>query len=208
MYYIFDMDGTLIDSMPSYGGAVIKTFDDNGIKYPEDIIKIVTPLGFKGTAEYAVKMLGSKVNEEELICQFTENMLYAYENTIEAKQGVISTVKRLKSEGHSINVLTASPHATLDPCLKRLGLYELFDNVWSCDDFGTTKSDTKIYRMAAQRLGTVVSECVFLDDNINAVVTAKEAGMQVVGVYDKSADEFVDEMKKVCGRYIYTFDEI
>ncbi len=208
MYYIFDMDGTLIDSMPTYAGTVIKVFDENNIKYPDNIIKIVTPLGFKGTAEYAVNTLGSKISAEELVKQFTENMLYAYENTIEPKQGVIETVKRLKSEGHSINVLTASPHATLDPCLKRLGLYELFDNVWSCDDFGTTKSDVGIYRMAAERLGTTVSECIFLDDNTNAVMTAKQAGMRVIGVYDKSSEEYVEELKSISEKYIYSFNEL
>ncbi len=62
----------------------------------------------------------------------------------------------LKAQGYSLNVLTASPHRMLDACLKRNGIYNLFDNVWSCDDFSTTKSDVQIYHMAAERLHTTV----------------------------------------------------
>ena len=105
-------------------------------------------------------------------------------------------------------MLTASPHETLDPCLKRLGIFDIFDNVWSCNDFATTKADPEIYRMAAGRMGKNVSEVIFLDDNFNADKTAKEAGMQVIGVYDDSSAEYVDEMKAVCDFYIYDFKEL
>ena len=108
----------------------------------------------------------------------------------------------------SLNVLTASPHITLDPCLKRIGIYDLFDNVWSCDDFSTTKADPEIYKMAAERMGEGVEDILFLDDNYNADKTAKSAGMQVCGVYDDSSKEYVDEIKSVADYYIYDFSEL
>ena len=96
----------------------------------------------------------------------------------------------------------------LDPCLQRLGMYELFDNVWSCDDFNTSKADPEIYHMAAEKLGVDVSKIIFLDDNYNADKTAKQAGAVVYGVYDDSSKEYVDEMKTVTDRYIYDFSEL
>jgi FMN phosphatase YigB (HAD superfamily) len=96
----------------------------------------------------------------------------------------------------------------LDPCLKRLGIYDIFDNVWSCDDFKTTKANPEIYRMAAEKIGVSVEDVSFLDDNYNADKTAKSAGMRVVGVYDESSREYVEEMKALCDGYIYNFKEL
>ena len=105
-------------------------------------------------------------------------------------------------------MLTASPHTTLDACLARLGIDTLFTNIWSCDDFGTTKADPNIYVEAAKRIGKDVSEIIFIDDNINADKTAKSAGMRVYGIYDESSADYVDEMKEVCEKYIYDFSEL
>lgn len=110
--------------------------------------------------------------------------------------------------GASLNVLTASPHITLDACLKRLEMYDLFDNVWSCDDFATTKADPEIYKMAAQRLGTTVEKVLFLDDNLGADQTAKMAGMQVCGVYDDSSKDYTEQIKAATDYYIYDFTEL
>lgn len=104
--------------------------------------------------------------------------------------------------------MTASPHSVLDICLKRIGIFDVFTNVWSCDDFKTTKADTKIYEMAAARIGKPVSEILFLDDNYNADKTASLAGMKVCGVYDKSSEEYTDEIKSVSDYYIKDFCEL
>ena len=114
----------------------------------------------------------------------------------------------MKEEGASLNVLTASPHTMLDPCLKRLGLFDLFDNVWSCDDFSTTKANPEIYKMAAEKIGKPISEILFLDDNYNADKTAKSTGMKVCGVYDDSSKEYTEDIKAIADYYIYDFSEL
>ena len=121
---------------------------------------------------------------------------------------MIETLRALKARGDDLNVLTASPHDTLDPCLKRLGIWDLFTNVWSCNDFDTNKANPEIYRMAAARLGCRVEDVIFLDDNYNADKTAAEAGMRVWGVYDDTSAEYADEIKSVTERYITDFSEI
>ena len=206
--YLFDFDGTLVDSMPTYVSAMLRILDENNISYGDDIVKIITPLGLNGTAEYFLNTLGLKMPKDQLMRLMGEYMLDGYLYHIPAKQNVISTLQTLKEKGASLNVLTASPHITLDPCLKRLGLYDLFDNVWSCDDFATTKADPNIYKMAAQRLHTTVEQVLFLDDNLNADMTAKTAGMLVCGVYDASSEEYTEQIKAATDYYIYDFAEL
>lgn len=206
--YLFDFDGTLVDSMPTYISAMLRILDENHILYDNNIIKIITPLGLNGTAEYYINQLGVKMSKEELVSVMKEYMLNAYFHTIPEKENVSDVLKTLKEQGASLNVLTASPHITLDACLKRLDLWELFDNVWSCDDFHTTKADPQIYVRAAEKMNQPVGDVLFLDDNLNADLTAKTAGMQVCGVYDESSKDYVDQMKAATDFYIYNFKEL
>lgn len=206
--YLFDFDGTLVDSMPTYVSAMLRILDENRIPYDKSIVKTITPLGLNGTAEYYLKELGLNISKKALLSLMKEYMLEAYFYTIPAKPNVISVLEELKRRGASLNVLTASPHITLDACLKRLGMWELFDNVWSCDDFNTTKADPRIYRSAAERLQVPVDKVLFLDDNLNADTVAKSAGMLVCGVYDDSSRDYVTQMKAATDFYIYDFKEL
>lgn len=206
--FLFDFDGTLVDSMPTYISAMLRILDENNISYSNDIIKIITPLGIIGAAEYYINTLGVDKSQEELTDLMKSYMLEGYYNTIPAKENVISVLTELKKRGDSLNVLTASPHITLDACLKRLGMYDLFDNVWSCDDFNTTKADPNIYVMAADRLNKKVEDVWFLDDNLSADTTAKSAGMKVCGVYDDSSKDYTEQIKSVTDDYIYNFSEL
>lgn len=206
--YLFDFDGTLVDSMPAYAKVMIRILDENGVAHEDGLVKIITPLGYAGTAKYFREKLGVKAPEDELVATMHRYAKDEYAYRIPAKKNVADVLRKLKARGADLNVLTASPHAALDPCLKRLGLFDLFTNVWSCDDFATTKSDPEIYKEAAKRLGVSVGDVLFLDDNYNADHTAKIAGATVCGVYDDSSAEYVDEIKKVSDHYIYDFTEL
>ncbi len=206
--YLFDFDGTLVDSMPTYVSLMLRILDENNIAYGDDLVKIITPLGFIYTAKYFREKLGMQMPEDEIVALMRQYATHEYTYNIPAKSNVIHVLKQLKAQGCDLNVLTASPHTSLDPCLKRLGIWDLFTNVWSCDDFGTTKADPNIYRLAAEKMGVTVDQVLFLDDNINADITAKESGMLVCGVYDDSSADMVEEMKSVCDMYIYDFAEL
>ena len=206
--YLFDFDGTLVDSMPSFISAVLKELDRFNCKYSSDIINVITPLGFIGTADYFIKTFNLDITIDKLVENFKENMASDYFYHIPAKSNVISSLKKLKKQGASLNVLTASPHLTLDACLKRLDMFDLFDNVWSCEDFLTTKTDPSIYKAVAKKLNVNVEDVLFLDDNLHADLTAKSTGMKVCGVFDKSSIDFVEQMKSSCDYYIYDFSEL
>ena len=152
-------------------------------------MKVITPLGTNGTAEHFIKM-GVALPKEEILRRMGAYLLEAYTYRIPAKQNVPQVLRRLKERGASLNVLTASPHLVLDPCLKRLGLYDLFDNVWSCDDFATTKANPEIYRMAAQRLGKPVDE-----EDALQMLTALQGRHHTVctGVTVRQGDHIVTE---------------
>ncbi len=207
MTYLFDFDGVLVDSMDTWAGVYMVLLDKYNIPYGDDFVKTITPLGNAGACEYCIS-LGLKMTVEEIVKHNHEILSQRYFYEIPAKSNVKKVLEVLKEKGVSLNVLTASPHVYVDPCLKRCGIYDLFDNVWSIDDFGHKKSEVIIYEKAAQRLGKSVSECTFFDDNFIAAKTAKQSGMVSVGVYDKSSAELENEIREVTDRYIFDFEEI
>lgn len=206
--YLFDFDGTLVDSMSSWSEKMLNILRQTGVAYPADIIKILTPLGDKGSAAYFRDVLGVKLSEAEMYARMDSYALPKYRDEILLKPGVEAFLRKCREEGITLHVLTASPHKMLDPCLRRNGIYDLFGNVWSCEDFGTTKSDPAIYRRAAVKMGVDAADAVFFDDNLLAVQTAAQAGMQTVGVYDPTGEDFIQALKASADKYIYSFEEL
>jgi len=203
--YIFDFDGTLVDSMPCWSQMMLNILEKNNIAYPDNIIELITPLGNIGAAKYFIENLHAQVSIAQMMLQMEEYAYPQYRDKIVLKPGVLEYLTMLKSQNCTLHVLTASPHKMLDPCLKRNGIYDLFDNVWSIDDFGLSKSDVRIYKEAIARIGSTEPETLFFDDNIGAVKTAKQAGLYTVAVYDASAKGFTEELKQVSDRYIESF---
>jgi HAD superfamily hydrolase (TIGR01509 family) len=187
---------------------MLRILDDADVRYEDDIIKTITPLGYLGTANYYREHYGLKDDADSIVRAMKKYAFDEYAYTIPEKEGVKKTLKRLKDGGADLHILTASPHEVLDVCLARLGMAELFTNIWSCDDFGTGKSDPDIYVRAAEKIGRPIGEVLFLDDNLNAVKTARSAGMSVCGVYDPSSDGYVGQMKAATDYYIFNMQEV
>lgn len=206
--YIFDFDGTLGDSMPYFTEGLLESLRQNNIDYPADIIKIITPLGYKGSAKYFIEELGLPYTEEELISSMHETLYIAYRDKIVLKPGVEDYLRKLHDEGHSLYVLTASPFRMVEAVLRRCGVFDLFEQVWSCEDFNTTKADPAIYRAAVDRAGGRMEEACFFDDNVEAIRTAVSAGIYTTGVYDKASEEYLEEIQKIADRFIYSFEEM
>lgn len=203
--YIFDFDGTLVDSMPHWSEKMLNILRTTNTPYPPDVIKRITPLGDIGTAKYFRDELHVPLTADEMFAMMDDYALPKYRDVIGLKEGVRDYLTLLRENGCSLHVLTASPHKMVDPCLKRLGIFDWFGNVWSCDDFGTTKSDPQIYVEAVKRIGAEIADAVFFDDNIHAVKTSLKAGLYTVGVHDATGKDFTEELKDVSDLYIPSF---
>ena len=207
--YLFDLDGTLVDSMTSGWVKMLEDFSlANGEVCTPDLIKDVIALGLTGTAGYFKTRFSLKESVEEIEAEFVATLKAKYEKEIPAKKNVVQTLRALKEQGVSLNVLTASPHIFLDPCMRRLGLYDVFDNLWSVEDFPTTKADPLIYKQAAERLGKPIADCAMVDDSIAVIQAAKSSGIRTIGVYDEFSSAFEKEMQALSDEYIYDFSQL
>jgi len=205
---LFDMDGTLVDSMPYWAASVVQILEEDHVPYPADIVRILTPLGYIGSARYYINQLGMTDSEETLVQRMQDNAYPKYRDLVQPKPFVKEYLQTLRAQGVRCCVLTASPHLTTDICLQRNGLYNLFEQVWCADDFGLTKDNPEIYRQVAQRLECAAHEIRFFDDNLLAVQTAKAAGLETVGVYDLSSKGDREAIAQIADRYITSFEEL
>ena len=207
--YFFDMDGTLIDSMQlAWDKVILKYLHDRNIPYHKDMIINIVTKGFMGIANYYIDQLGVKATPQQLYDYFMVELEPMYQNEFPLKRGVKETLQTLKAEGCSINVISGSPLRFVLPCLKRLGVYDLFDNVLSLEDFGLTKSDKELFIKLAETLQAPPETCVVVDDSVNAIKTAKSAGLQTVGVYEHAVKNSWDEMQAVADKTITDFTQL
>lgn len=178
------------------------------VEYSENLIKVITPLGYMGTAKYCISRYHLPFSDEEMVAALHETLYPAYRDEIMLKPGVSEYLHRLKEQGHSLNVLSASPYKMVSAVLKRCGVYELFDHVWSCEDFGMTKGEPEIYLAAVKEAGGIIKDSFFFDDNLEVIKTVVKAGIYAVGVYDDASADYVDEIQRNADKFIYSFAEL
>ena len=193
--YVFDLDGTLVDSMPYFTKGMLSIADDAGIDYGPELIKILTPLGYVKGAEYYINELGIDDTVDNIVSKVRSRLYYEYSNNIKLKPYVGEYLKKLAANGARMFVLTASPHIVTDICLQKNGVYDLFEKVWSVEDFGLSKSDTRIFFEVAKVIGCDMGEVNYFDDSLIALENAKKAGYKTYGVYDAQNDEEVARMR-------------
>ena len=204
--YIFDFDGTLVDSMSLWSDMVIGYLDERKIRYPDDLIRIVNTMGAVDGIHYISK-LDERLDAEEMIKFFGEKTLYQYTSVIQAKNGVSEILHKIKDSGAPIYMLTACNPLLLTPCSKRLGIYDLFDEIFSTDDLLLDKRNPELYDFVLDKIGKKAEECLFFDDDINALRTAKSLGFKVYGVYDDTSKENESEIRSFADGYFYDFND-
>ena len=204
---VFDLDGTLVDSMSYFAAGLLKILDEAGIPYDDGIVETITPLGYVASAEL-FRSMGVEATVEEMVAQMKENLVYEYSNNIKLKPCVGDFLCQLKAQGARLFVLTASPHAVTDICLKNNGVYDLFEQIWSVDDFGMTKSELELFDAVAQKIDCKPQEINYFEDNLTAVTNAALSQYKVYGVLDKQQPEDIEQIKELSDIFVYSYKDL
>ena len=205
--HIFDLDGTLVNSMPYYSRGILQVLDEEDIPYSPDLIEVLTPLGYTKSAQL-YQTMGVPGTVEDIVGRIQTILHHEYAHNIGLKPGVGEYLRKLKASGCTLYVLTASPHLVTDVCLQHNGVYDLFDQVWSVEDFGMSKSETIIYDEVVRRLGCAKEDICFYDDNLTACTTAVKAGWYTCAVNDGQKEDITAALQAVADTYIPTFEAL
>lgn len=204
---IFDLDGTLLDSMHLWEHLGKNYLASQGLPAPHDLAEQLRPLTMRQAAEYLQNHCG--VTETlcaiELSCQALVDK--AYREELLLKPGAKELLKKLNRRGIGLAIATATVSHLVHPCLERLGILPFFQAIVSCDDVGVGKEQPDVYLEACQRLGSTPEQCWVFEDMPQSLITAQRAGFPVVAVFDSSSVADWPFMKARAERYIYHFDE-
>ena len=206
--YVFDLDGTLVDSMSYFAKGILSIPEEAGIPTSPELLKIITPLGYTKAAEYYRQELGMQESIASIVRRIEDKLVYEYTHNIRPKEGVVDYLRTRYAEGARLFVLTASPHLVTDVCLQRNGLFDLFEQVWSVEDFALSKSDPRIFFEVASKIGCKVEDIHYFDDSLIALRNAKIAGYRTYAVYDAHSDEEITEMKREYNVFVRSFAEL
>lgn len=205
---IFDMDGTLIDSMWVWEKIDVEYLARRNIAIPKDLRAAIEHLNFYEVANYFKNRFKLTDSIEEITNEWNEMAYDHYANNVKLKAGVENYLKFLKSHGIKIGLATSNCIPLIEACLKKLGVYDFFDSITTTDEVSRGKDFPDIYLLAAKRLGASPSECIVFEDILPAVISAKKAGMKVIAVHDKYSIAEVDNIKKEADKFIFDFGEI
>ena len=204
-YAIFDMDGTLIDSMVFWKNLATEYLTSKGIlQIPADILEQIKPMTMSESAALFRREFGLTGDVE---AQMNEMMEDHYRNDIPLKPGVWEYLENLHRQGVRMRVASATAEHLMESCLTRLGVRQYFEFLLSCETVGAGKRSPLVYQESARRLGTVPGEIAVYEDALYAVQTAKAAGFHVVGVYDDSAADSWQAIEQESDEVILNWEE-
>lgn len=207
-FAIFDMDGTLVDSMAYWDNLVISFLESKGVSYISDkIIKQIETMTMIESAELFIKEFNLSGTPEELVKEMNFIMDNHYKNDIPLKNGVKEYLEYLHRNGVKMCVASATAEHLMKECLNRLGVLKYFNFLLSCENIGVGKDRPDIYFLSAQKLGSNPIDIAVYEDAIYAVKTAKKAGFYVIGVYDNGSNKYWDEIKNISDEVICNFEE-
>lgn len=201
---VFDLDGTLVDSMfmwDTFGEDYLKSF---GIEVKENLTEIFKTFTLEQSAEYYRNHYGIKLSVKKIVDGINNMVAENYRTKVALKPGVYDFLKRLQRSGVKMCLATVTDREIVEEVLKRLGVREYFSAIFTCADVGYNKETPEIYRKALKHLGTEKTETVVFEDVLHALKTAKGDGFKVAAVYD-SHEPRQKEMKEISDYYISDF---
>ena len=207
-HVIFDLDGTLIDSMPIWenlGSSLLRLY---GVVPSEAVASEVRSLSLLDAMELFRIHFPELPAPEELIEKLSLLIHDSYAYDVPLKPGVKDYLEKLARKGVLMCIATASPAANVRVALKRMDILHHFEFILTEGEFGSGKENPGIFIECARRFGAAPSDVTVFEDALHAALSAKAAGFNVIGVYDLSSAEVETLMKETCDRYIRNFNEL
>jgi HAD superfamily hydrolase (TIGR01509 family) len=204
---IFDLDGTILDSMPVWDNAAEMFLNSIGIEAEPGLGKIMFSMSMTEGAEFLRDRYGLDMDADAIITGINHTIEDFYCYQVQLKEGVEQFLKDMKKAGIKMVVATASDRNVVEKALKRLNVMNCFDRIFTCTEIGAGKIRPDIFLAAVEYMGTLPRDTRVFEDALHAIKTAKNAGFRTVGVYDVYSKENMEEIKETCDIFLNKLDD-
>ena len=206
---LFDLDGTLLDSMYVWSRVDEVFFAARGLPQPEDYGRAIAGMSFRESAQYTVERYLPGENWRDVCAEWTRLAELEYARNVRLKPGSLPYLRMLRRAGVKLAVATALTPNLYAPCLANLGIGDLFDAVCSTDHTGGRgKATGEVYLLAAKQLGVAPEDCAVFEDVLAGIEGAKAVGMRAYCVRDSHARKDFDAIARVADGMVDSLEEM
>lgn len=206
---IFDLDGTLIDSMNIWCNIDRAFLKENGVDNPpSDVSDKVKKLTIESAAEYFINNFGLKCSVKYIVDRIEELVRIEYEENISLKPYVSEVLDMLDRKNIPYGIATATYKSLAEAVLKRLGIYGRFKFLLTESEYPRGKNFPDIYVGGAECLGFSPDEVLVVEDSLHCIETALKAGFVTAGIYDEVSAPERDIIERISDYYFESLDKI
>ena len=186
-FAIFDMDGTLVDSMVYWENLATEFLESKGVRtISPEILERINPMTMTESAALFIQEYALSGTAERVAAEMNAMMDEHYRKDIPLKSGAAAYLEALHRRGVVMCVASATTEELMEACLTRLGVAHYFSFLLSCETVGAGKNRPDVYWESAKRLGAQLKEIAVYEDALYAAETAKSAGFYTIAVRDDS----------------------
>ncbi len=200
---IFDLDGTLLDSLGAWADVDVRFFAKRGLSVPADYFDSIKTIDLKDAAVLTKTKYGLQESCEEIVAEWLSMIQDEYAHNIQMHEGAENFLRALHCQNIKLGIATSCSPELFTPCLARHNVKELF-SAYAITREAKGKEFPDVYLLAAERLGLAPSECAVFEDILQGIESAKRGGFYTVGVCPSSSAEYA-AMKKTADAVIERF---
>lgn len=205
---IFDMDGTLIDSMLIWKSIDVEFLGQRNIPMPEDLQKNIEGMSFVETAQWFKRTFQLPESLEEIQDIWNAMAFKRYAHGMKMKDGAGEFIRKLYEKGILMGIATSNSRPLVEACLKDLGILEYFGAIVTGCEITNGKPQPDIYLKAAEKLNVSPENCLVFEDIPMGIMAGKNAGMRTCAVWDLYSEPMAEEKRKLADYWIDRYQDI
>ena len=205
---LFDLDGTLVDSMWMWKQIDIEFLGQYGYECPDDLQKAIEGMSFSETAVYFKERFDIPLSLDEIKACWTQMSIDKYRYEVPLKSGALEFLNYCREYHIKTGIATSNGRDMVDAVVESLQIGNYLDVITTACEVKAGKPEPDIYLEVARRLGVEPSECLVFEDIPAGITAGKRAGMQVIAVEDDFSKHMKPEKLELADGFIETYFEI
>lgn len=205
---IFDLDGTLVDSMWLWKAIDIEYLARHNTLLPDNLQDDIEGKSFTETAHYFKERFKITDSIEKIKSDWNKMAMEYYTNKVPLKEGIIEFLDYLKSRNIPMGIGTSNSRELVDIIIDKYELRGYFNSIRTSCEVDKGKPHPHIFLKVAEDLQVEPKDCIVFEDIPNGIMAGKSAGMKVCAIYDKYSENITNEKINLADYYIESYNDI